>query len=66
MIEFRDVTVTYPDAGRPVLSGVNLRIDEGELCLIVGRTGAGKSTVLGAVNGLLPHFTGGTASCSMP
>ena len=60
MIEFRDVTVTYPDAGRPVLSGVNLRIDEGELCLVVGRTGAGKSTVLGAVNGLVPHFTGGT------
>jgi energy-coupling factor transport system ATP-binding protein len=39
---------------------VNLRIDEGELCLVIGRTGSGKSTLLGAINGLVPHFTGGT------
>ena len=37
-----------------------LRVDEGELALVVGRTGVGKSTLLGAVNGLVPHFTGGT------
>ncbi|HKY14639.1 MAG TPA: ATP-binding cassette domain-containing protein, partial [Microthrixaceae bacterium] len=28
-------------------------------CLVVGRTGVGKSTLLGAINGLVPHFTGG-------
>jgi energy-coupling factor transporter ATP-binding protein EcfA2 len=39
---------------------VSLRIPEGELCLVVGRTGTGKSTLLGAINGLVPHFTGGT------
>ncbi len=39
---------------------MNLQIDEGELCLVVGRTGVGKSTLLGAINGLVPHFTGGT------
>jgi energy-coupling factor transport system ATP-binding protein len=60
VIEFDEVTVTYPDAPHPVLRRVNLRIDEGELCLVVGRTGVGKSTLLGAVNGLVPHFTGGT------
>ncbi len=43
-----------------MLRDVDLRIDEGELCLVVGRTGAGKSTLLGAINGLVPHFTGGT------
>ena len=37
-----------------------LAIDEGELALVVGRTGVGKSTLLGAINGLVPHFTGGT------
>ncbi|HEY4609332.1 MAG TPA: ATP-binding cassette domain-containing protein, partial [Ilumatobacteraceae bacterium] len=31
-----------------------------ELCLVVGGTGVGKSTLLGAINGLVPHFTGGT------
>jgi energy-coupling factor transporter ATP-binding protein EcfA2 len=60
MIEFDRVTITYADAPQPVLRDVNLRIDEGELCLVVGRTGSGKSTLLGAINGLVPHFTGGT------
>ena len=59
MIEFDRVTITYSDAPAPVLRNVNLRIEEGELCLVVGRTGAGKSTLLGAINGLVPHFTGG-------
>ena len=35
---------------------------EGEMCLVVGRTGVGKSTLLGAINGLVPHFTGGELS----
>jgi energy-coupling factor transporter ATP-binding protein EcfA2 len=60
MIVFDRVTVTYPDVGRPVLRDVDLRVEEGELALVVGRTGVGKSTLLGAVNGLVPHFTGGT------
>jgi energy-coupling factor transporter ATP-binding protein EcfA2 len=59
VIEFDRVTITYSDAPAPVLRNVNLKIDEGELCLVVGRTGAGKSTLLGAINGLVPHFTGG-------
>ena len=60
MIRFERVTVTYPDAAQPTLCDVDLDIDEGELCLVVGLTGVGKSTLLGAINGLVPHFTGGT------
>jgi len=60
MITFDHVTVTYPDADTPVLRDVDLQIEEGELALVVGRTGVGKSTLLGAINGLVPHFTGGT------
>jgi energy-coupling factor transport system ATP-binding protein len=59
VIEFDRVTITYPGSSAPVLRDVSLRIDEGELCLVVGATGVGKSTLLGAVNGLVPHFTGG-------
>ncbi|MDQ1424924.1 MAG: energy-coupling factor transport system ATP-binding protein [Acidimicrobiaceae bacterium] len=62
MIDFTDVTITYNDATRPALRDVSLHIPEGELCLVVGRTGVGKSTLLGAMNGLVPHFTGGTLS----
>jgi energy-coupling factor transport system ATP-binding protein len=60
MIRFEDVTVTYDGAAAPVLSHVDLHVPEGELVLVVGRTGTGKSTLLRCVNGLVPHFTGGT------
>ncbi|WEV29158.1 ATP-binding cassette domain-containing protein [Streptomyces sp. 71268] len=60
MITFDHVSVAYDEAPQPVLSDIHLTIDEGELCLVVGHTGVGKSTLLGTVNGLVPHFTGGT------
>jgi energy-coupling factor transporter ATP-binding protein EcfA2 len=60
MIELDHVSVTYADAQAPTLRDVTLRLDEGELALVVGRTGVGKSTLLGVFNGLVPHFTGGT------
>ena len=59
MIVFDHVSVTYPGGRRPVLRDVTLTLEEGELCLVVGRTGVGKSTLLGAIDGLVPHFTGG-------
>ncbi|MDQ6715730.1 MAG: ATP-binding cassette domain-containing protein [Actinomycetota bacterium] len=64
MIDFQDVAVTYDDAaaGRPALSGATFTIDEGELVLVVGPTGSGKSTLLRCINGLIPHFSGGTLS----
>jgi energy-coupling factor transport system ATP-binding protein len=60
VIRFDDVTVTYDGASAPVLRHVDLHVPEGELVLVVGRTGTGKSTLLRCVNGLVPHFTGGT------
>ena len=62
MIRFEDVSVTYADAPASVLRHVDLHVAEGELCLVVGPTGTGKTTLLGAVNGLVPHFSGGTLS----
>ncbi|MDQ1747947.1 MAG: energy-coupling factor transport system ATP-binding protein [Frankiaceae bacterium] len=60
MIRFEAVTATYPDAAEPALRDVDLDIAAGQLCLVVGSTGSGKSTLLKCVNGLMPHFTGGT------
>ncbi|GAA4625618.1 ATP-binding cassette domain-containing protein [Actinoallomurus vinaceus] len=57
MIRFDRVGFRYGTT--PVLTDVDLEIEEGELCLVAGRTGTGKSTLLRAVNGLVPHFTGG-------
>ncbi|GGQ65078.1 putative ABC transporter ATP-binding protein [Streptomyces ruber] len=60
MIRFEDVSVTYDGAAAPTVTGVDFEVPEGELVLLVGPSGVGKSTVLGAVSGLVPHFTGGT------
>ncbi|WP_327385714.1 ABC transporter ATP-binding protein [Streptomyces sp. NBC_01207] len=60
MIRFEQVSVTYEGAPAPSLQNVDLVIPEGELTLLVGPSGVGKSTLLGAVSGLVPHFTGGT------
>lgn len=60
MIRFDQVSVTYEDAAAPALHGVDLTVDEGELVLVVGPSGTGKSTLLNTVSGLVPHFTGGT------
>ena len=66
MIDFDRVSVTYTGADHPALREVCLRVEEGELALVVGRTGVGKSTLLGTVNGLVPHFTGGTLAGTSP
>ncbi|MET9731686.1 ATP-binding cassette domain-containing protein [Streptomyces sp. NPDC006458] len=60
MIRFEDVSITYEGAAGPSVRGVDFEVPEGELVLLVGPSGVGKSTVLGAVGGLVPHFTGGT------
>ena len=62
MIRFDRVTYRYPDTDRPVLSDVTLEIAEGEFALVAGPSGAGKSTLLRCINGLVPHFSGGTVT----
>ena len=42
MIRFDNVTITYAGAERPVLRDVDLHVPEGEMCLVIGRTGSGK------------------------
>ena len=57
MIELRVIGFRYDE--HRVLDGVDLTLEEGELVLVSGRTGVGKSTLLGIVTGLVPRFTGG-------
>ncbi|MBT2449958.1 ATP-binding cassette domain-containing protein [Streptomyces sp. ISL-43] len=59
MIRFDEVSVTYEGAPAPSLVDADFTLAEGELTLLVGPSGVGKSTLLGAVSGLVPHFTGG-------
>jgi phosphonate transport system ATP-binding protein len=57
MIEFTNVDVTYP-GGLKALKDVTVTIDDGELVVIVGLSGAGKSTFLRAINGFVPITAG--------
>ncbi len=56
-IEVADVAFDYL-ASRPVLVGVSLRVRSGEQVALVGRTGAGKSTLVSLVGGLYPPKSG--------
>lgn len=62
LLELRQISVEFEDQARPVLTEVELSIDEGELTVVLGPTGSGKSTLLGVVSGLVPSFTGGRLS----
>lgn len=44
-VEFRDVTFGY-DRHRPVLHGINIKVEPGEMIGLVGHSGAGKSTII--------------------
>ncbi|GAA2110566.1 ABC transporter ATP-binding protein [Streptomyces synnematoformans] len=46
-LEFRDLRFCYPTRRAPALDGFSLVVAPGERVAIVGRSGAGKSTVLG-------------------
>jgi ABC-type branched-subunit amino acid transport system ATPase component len=59
LLEVRDLVAAY---GRmEVVHGVSLRVEQGELAVVIGANGAGKSTTLRAIAGLLPP-AGGTVT----
>ena len=56
IIEIEDLRVKYRMAKDYALSGVNLKIDQGEFVGIIGPTGAGKSSLCMCLPGLVPNM----------
>ncbi len=57
ILELKDLHAAY-NPELPILKGINLTIDEGQLVAIMGPNGAGKSTVLKAIFGLVKILKG--------
>ncbi|KAF9385549.1 hypothetical protein CPC16_007924 [Podila verticillata] len=57
-VTFSDMSLTYPRGDGPVLKNITLDFQPGEKIGIVGRTGAGKSSLIGALFRLVETTTG--------
>jgi energy-coupling factor transporter ATP-binding protein EcfA2 len=62
LIKIEDLTFYYSDTTRPALKDVSLRVRDGEFVLLTGPSAGGKSSLCRCLNGLIPHFYGGTIS----
>jgi energy-coupling factor transport system ATP-binding protein len=62
LISFNQVSLIYPQAQKTIFNDLTFSVPEGELLLIMGQTGSGKSSLLKLINGLVPHHTGGILS----
>ena len=58
VIDIRTISVTYPGATEPAIADVSLEIKKGERIGLIGGSGAGKTTILNAVAGLVRPTSG--------
>jgi phosphonate transport system ATP-binding protein len=57
MIELKNLSLVYPN-GHEALKNINIKIEEGEFVVIVGLSGAGKSSLIRSINRLVTPTSG--------
>lgn len=58
-LEVEHLTFRYRRRAQPALQDVSLRVEAGEILLLAGASGCGKTTLLRCINGLIPHTYSG-------
>ena len=58
VLEVRDLSFTYPDAGKPALQNISFSLREGDVLALMGKNGSGKSSLLSVLAGLLKPGSG--------
>ena len=68
MIALNDVSFSYENSreGESQLRHVDLQVAQGELVILAGRSGCGKTTLTRVLNGLCPQFYPGRAYRQLP
>jgi energy-coupling factor transport system ATP-binding protein len=65
LIEIVGLRYWYPGASDPVLDGIDLAVGRGEMVVVIGSSGGGKSTLMLALNGVVPKQVGGQIAGSV-
>jgi NitT/TauT family transport system ATP-binding protein len=69
LLDIHALRQTFPRAGGGellVLDGIDLKLEQGQIVGLLGRTGSGKSTLLRSIAGLMPPSAGGITYLGQP
>lgn len=58
MIRLEKVTKIYPGTNVPAVNDVDLEVPAGEICVLIGSSGCGKTTLMRMINRLIPITSG--------
>lgn len=56
IIEINNLSYRYPGSENNALNDVSLKVEQGEICAVVGANGSGKTSLAYAMRGFIPHF----------
>ena len=56
MIQMKEFSFLYASGKRPALKDIDLEIRPGDFIGVIGNSGAGKTTLTYAINGIIPHY----------